>query len=771
MEEYGKQVSLTTLQALQETTSTTAHCLWQGEPLPLVAPADTRQVQLIQLAARWVAAAQEPLLSDASDSLLPLTPVLSRVALTETVPQENWKLAPAPLSLETLLPRSDVIATRQDYVGLWQTLCSAISNSGIALTAMYSSTWLALLRQYLSLVPSPIGADISLYEYARLTAALAVCLERGLTQAEQDILLRGEAASATQPVALMVRGDLSGIQAFIYRVTRPATDATFRGVAKRLRGRSFYLALLGDILTDWLIRELALSPANILFCGGGRFDLLIPYDSESLHILNACLETIEDWLLGTFHGELGVQFVTRLLIPADFADIRVAYTGLDYDLGRAKSHKWRRWLQDEAFHTSRERDYHACAVCNLSAVNDSGGICDLCEQQRKIGGKLPATTWLAFVYGTVPLPKGAVEVRFDCFGTRVWLLDDKEALKSLAGWPGESVKALFYRLNDTDFLPATRPPGVNFSFRFLANTAPVALRKIETSVDQEATQAGDVLDFDQIAALSTGAQRLGVLKADVDHLGLIFGEGLRPLTLARQATLSAAIEGFFAGRLNSICERVSQAWRSGLGVEHPHRNDASNLFYTLYAGGDDLFIVGPWDQTITLAEHLQSAFAAYVCHNANVTLSAGVVQVKPHYPAQRFAGLVSERLEEAKVSGRKRISVFDHIVEWQPDRGPHFDTLLDFAYRLTDDVTTERLPRSFIHYLGRLYREHFMEKDTRLKIPDPMYLPKLHYYLVRRWAGEDMDMALDIIQQLWQEKMMAHAPILVSYVSLITRKE
>lgn len=768
MEKYQQSASSTTLTALLTTVSATAQRLWDGSPLPIEPPPTARQLQLAQLAARWVTG-QTPPDTDGTEAIL--MPILSHIALTEPLPSARWQLQPAPLSLETLWPQPEVAPTSQTCAAVWQTLHTEISRHRLPTDAAYSSTWLALLRRYLSLVPSAISTDVSLYESARLTAALTVCLERGLTPAEQALLSTDEAATQSQPVALMVRGDLSGIQNFIYRVTRPATDATFRGVAKRLRGRSFYLTLLGDVLTDWLIRELALTPANILFCGGGRFDLLIPYDNDSLHRLNACLETVEEWLLDTFHGELGIQFVTRMLLPADFADIRAAYNDLEYDLGKQKSRKWQRLVQKESFHLPQQRDYYACAVCNLSAVNDSGAICDLCDQQREIGGKLPSATWMAFVYGSATPPKGAVEVRFDVFGTRVWLLDDAEARRSLTAWPKQSAQAVFYRLNDTDFIPDVHPSGVNFSFRFLANTAPVALRELPAAEGQDPTKAGDVLDFDQIAALSTGAQRLGVLKADVDHLGLIFGEGLNPLTLARQATLSAAIENFFAGCLNRLCETVSQAWHSDLGVEHPHRDDASNLFYTLYAGGDDLFVVGPWDQTVALAHTLQTAFDTYVCHNPNVTLSAGVVQVKPHYPAHRFAGLVSERLENAKNAGRKRISVFDHTVEWQPTRGPRFEDLLGFARRLTEDVVAERLPRSFVPYLGRLYREHFMSYDQLLVPPNPMYLPKLHYYLVRRWAGEEMDMALGIIQNLWHEKMMAHAPILVSYVSLITRKE
>ena len=720
---------------------------------------DSRVSQTITRAARLAAS------DEGGTTMAPLVPVLGQVELVQPKAQGGWGYTPGALSLAAMMPRENLTQVTFD-VAWWTSFIEEITRFDSYVsqpTFPDCVTLLALVQKYLSLVPSPAASDVSLYAHIHVTAAVALCLLKGLSKAQLRTWLVDEANAAKETVAVMVRGDFSGIQNFIYHITRPTTDASYRGVAKRLRGRSFYLMLLGDVITDWIVRRLGLTPANILFCGGGRFDLLIPQDSETLHILRECLKTVEAWLLQNFYGELGIQFVTCMVSAGDFMDISQVYETLEYDLGQQKTQKWRDHVLDGDFHTPKSNDYHACAVCNLSVVNDSGDNCPICDLHAAIGGKLPDAQWLAWIYGTPPPSPASVRVGFEAFETTITLLNDKE----LPGLLPQSAPAVVYRLNDANFMPPRYLPTVGWGFRFLPKTAPVALTPIPSSRNEEPTKPGDVLDFDQIAALSTGAQRLGVLKADVDHLGLVFSEGLRPLTLARQATLSHSVDRYFAGRLNRLCDEVFADWKAGAGAEHPLRGKVSHLFYILYAGGDDLFVVGPWDQIMELAQHLRGDFETYACRNPNVTLSAGVVQIKPHYPVQRFATLVSERLERAKQAGRRRINVFGHTSVWAPEGAePGFAALFTYAKLLTEWVGEDRMPRTLVHYLGRLYAEHFKSDDANRS----MYLPKL-YYAIRRRMSSAAIQALDPAHHLWTQKMMDYAPILVSYVSLITRKE
>ena len=70
----------------------------------------------------------------------------------------------------------------------------------------------------------------------------------------------------------MINGVLPGIQKFIYRISSPQ-DAQ-KNMSKRLIGRSLYISLLIDSVVEYIIHELELSSANVLFSAGGRFTIL-----------------------------------------------------------------------------------------------------------------------------------------------------------------------------------------------------------------------------------------------------------------------------------------------------------------------------------------------------------------------------------------------------------------------------------------------------------------------------------------------------------------
>ena len=84
-----------------------------------------------------------------------------------------------------------------------------------------------------------------------------------------------------------------------------------------------------------------------------------------------------------------------------------------------------------------------------------------------------------------------------------------------------------------------------------------------------------------------GLDALGILKADVDNLGLIMGWGLKGdrFTLSRLATLSRQLDLFFSCFLPDLIASKSEF---------------QNI-YTVFAGGDDLFLIGPWNRIMELA--------------------------------------------------------------------------------------------------------------------------------------------------------------------------
>jgi CRISPR-associated protein Csm1 len=742
---------------------------------------DNVLAHLVRLADQWAAAERQV---DAIERMrptdTPLVPVLSEVELLHKAPQERWwyQLQPLDLERDTIFPTRESTVDAGQYTGLWdndmrpeldQWKRSRTWNS-LSLEA-YFVTLNALLRKYLSFVPSAtpwqadeddrVLPDVSLFDHLKVTAAIAACLRAGFNDDELGHL----SSASNQPVALLVRGDFSGIQSFIYRITQPEGEATYSKVAKRLRGRSFYLGLLGDVIVDWLMRELGVTPANVLFSGGGRFDILAPINMRAK--VNDCEQQLADWLLHQFSGELGIAMAFAEVKAADFENMRGVYDVLDTELAERKRRKWAHQLLGQDFLQPDWKKYHACRVCQITPLGDPG-ICDRCQLHEAIGKKLPHVSHIAVMQGNGQLPKDAVAVSFKRFGATVVLCTETDAQHLNATLRQSGQPGLIYRLNDTKhFLTIDASPLIGQSFRFVANAAPVASVPLSLP-DMETIEKDDVLTFDAMANLSAGVKRIGILKADVDRLGLIFGLGVYP-TISRIAALSNAVDLFFSGWLNELCRNVFLDWRAkqenqiAIGKEaNPLYNKVNGLFYVMYSGGDDLFVIGPWDAMLDLAQCLHDDFANYSCLNPNVTLSAGYVQVKPHYPVQRFTELVSDAEAAAKQGGRNRITVFGETVVWTDGAGGYKE-LLEFAHALRGSVETNDMPRTLVHDLARLAQVTAKRGDDE----KPLFSPQLHYTLTRRLKKEVRDQLLqnDVISKL------QHIMFPASYVSLSTRKE
>jgi CRISPR-associated protein Csm1 len=611
-------------------------------------------------------------------------------------------------------------------------------------------TLLALLRKYAWCLPaSAAQPDVSLYEQRRLISALAACLagEHALP------------AKPGAPVALLVRGGLSGIQNFIYRITRPESDTAH--VSKRLRGRSFYVGLLSEVLSGWILEQAGMPPHAALFVGGGRFDLLLPVGQ--LDELQKLAADIDRFLLENFQGELSCVVATRPLSAADLQDMRAAYGDLDARMALGKKQKWASQFVPDFF-CPPDPTWHACPVCQLSAT-PNGETCDLCLLHEKIGQHLPASTHLAFMTGSGALPVAAercLTFRCGALTTQVALIREPAEIRSLATLHR---KGRLYRINQTsDFIAA----GIPSAYRFLANSAACALAPIVLA-DGERVEKDEILPFEVLAQLSGGAARLGILKADVDHLGLLTSEGLSAPQIAggvpalgRLATLSGALDLFFAGELKRLCELVSDEYKA---ADPDKMKSVTGLFYVVYSGGDDLFIIGPWDAIIRLAQRIRAEFGRYAGDNPNVTLSAGIVQVKPRYPVQKFAELVDEAEKQAKSGGRNRVTLFAQTVTWGEEAGG-LVSLLRLADRLTDRIAAHKIPRGLIFDLGEIQRQH--QATRKGSHASALWTPRVFYTLTRRL---DPDVRAEIGGDILSAMGTGHIMVPVSIVSLSLREE
>ena len=109
---------------------------------------------------------------------------------------------------------------------------------------------------------------------------------------------------------------------------------------------------------------------------------------------------------------------------------------------------------------------------------------------------------------------------------------------------------------------------------------------------------------------------------------------------------------FFKGYLNEICGRNLGALGKQdhpLNISESSETGGRNVSI-VYAGGDDLFIVGAWDDVAEVAFDINTCFRAFSCWNRDVHLSGGMTLHKPKFPLYQMAKMAKQAENAAKAN-------------------------------------------------------------------------------------------------------------------------
>lgn len=582
--------------------------------------------------------------------------------------QSRWRYGLAPLSSNDLRLSYPYVMTgnqgqhfdiEMPYGTLWDAFekeAEAIRNVVDPRTYFNEILW--LLEKYTACIPSATNAlpDISLYDHAKTTAAIASAL----------YLYEKESHGQKEPFILYT-GDISGIQDYIFRIS---SIQGIGGIAKRLRGRSFYIMMLGEVIARHIIRETGLTEANINFCGGGNFELLLPNTDTVNQLLTDTEKSLNIWLLEEYQGSLGyIDAFEKMSVDTlrnNYGNVR---DSLSDKLGIKKLNKNKAHLNEESFWINsgnKGGSITVCPSCNLKLISMNEDICDVCKLDKEFGSFLPKAGYIVFSEGGGQLPNSVPSMTFGHFGC-VTLLRKDEPPKDLHG-----IRTTTYSLH---------PDLTAVKARYhLAQTMPIALEKInlDTEEDEEGSKEvskNQTLSFSSLADMAQGDKRIGVLKMDVDHLGMIFSVGMESSdvvsprngslrSISRIAVMSRQLTAFFMNMVDQACTMVFQNWKQDVENNWPNKHHISNIFYLIFSGGDDLVIVGPWDRIIDLAREIRENFKAYTCHNPNITISAGIYICKPKFPISVAVEKADEALDQAKSKGRNRITVMGETAVW-----------------------------------------------------------------------------------------------------------
>ena len=526
-----------------------------------------------------------------------------------------------PANIESLVPEEGALLVTK-YNDLWQEFIkefTKISNNNIS---AFIETTLFLLEKYTWCIPSSTMdfPDVSLFDHSKTTAAIAACLYE--YHNANDTITEKHIKNRDTEKYLLVCGDISGIQKFIYNITSKAA-------AKGLKGRSFLLQLLMDAAGKYFLRSLDYPLTNLLYASGGKFYLLIASGHEDA--LTKIRDEINRNLLRKYNGELYFALGWCSLKGSDFDIKNVNFSAkwkeASQEANKQKQQKFSKLSYKEIFAPFGIGEKEpTCAVCKKEGdleqrrKDDPDRLCPDCREAEKLGKNLFDADFLIEVFDENIEPEEP-GFYFEFLKTRYYLSRDS---KYPTG--NEARNVSIYRLNSTDFL--AKYPGTAFysyGFKFIGGTYLPCDSKSEA------------LTFNDFADQSKGLKRLGVLRMDVDNLGRIFTKGLsEKASISRVTTLSRSLVLFFGGYLNTICK------------QEKYRNNVS----IIYSGGDDLFIIGAWSFAIELAKEIKSEFGAF-CNNPTFTISGGLSITPKKYPIYRSANHAGDAEKKAKNLKRK----------------------------------------------------------------------------------------------------------------------
>ncbi len=698
-------------------------------------------------------------------------------------------LAPLVMQRAHLFPgpaHANEEAVWQQYRAMWDEfaqeagrLRDAYQNGDLP---AYVESTLLLMQKYTWCIPSAYyGAlpDISLYDHSRTTAALAAILaDSPLT--EKELRALAQEPRTKRPLALLVGGDLSGIQDFIYTITS-------RGATSALRGRSFYLQLFIEAVARYVLRRLDLPVTNIIYSGGGSFYILArPEDADRLQSIRAAISRS---LLQHHRGDLYMALEGEPLQGVDFFDGRIgqAWDRLHARLQRAKARRFSelplqdlQWLFAPHGHGGNEEQQ--CQVCGLEhpetrEEKDDVGMavrkCPPCLSYEALGKQLRQARFLVLeevepTSGQLDAPSHGWEKALAAFGLRAHLT------RTFPKSPDPQVRRrVVLALHDDaqgDLHPDSRTA---VGRRFLVNVTPIItgeeIEKAREAGLQELPVSGSVKPFHVMAWQSQGISRVGVLRMDVDNLGRIFAEGLgERATLSRVAALSFAMSLFFEG------------WVERLAEEQNGRDGRGERLYSIYSGGDDLFFVGSWDAIVELARHIRADLGHYAAHHPGIHASAGITLIRGKYPLAQAAWDAGEAEEIAKryrrPDGRTKDAVcfLGEVQSWdafglEEECFGGLESVHQMAHLFADMVQAKSTPRRLLRVFLSLY-DQYREREKELResgsdltregMPQTIWGPWIPrgYYVLKRMAKESGNREIDQLADALQERWFSNLP-------------
>ena len=615
-----------------------------------------------------------------------LVSIQSRLKGADKDKEYRYKLTALNFDRDAIIPTETVNVNQDTYKDLWEAFKKEVGKvtEGEGYTPAHYQTIVALLHKYTSRMPSATPwekdkertiPDISLYDHLRTTAAIAACIGRELSETEVDAQL-GSEKDPDRNIGTLIKGDISGIQNFLYQIVSD-------GAANQLRGRSFYLQLLTEAIAHWVLKQLEFPITNLLLASGGHFYILAPY-TEAREKLDTLRQTLSQKLWTLHNGDMscilaGISIKARDFQAENFLSKWDAVSG---KVEQRKQQKWSEMDSEVMFQNLFKPHENEQTDEQDEAEKDQWQFGELGKQLRN------AKYLITYNVPESSIPdKPSWHEAIKAFGMAVHLCAEADEKPTP---PKNAEHATVYRIGDTDLLKDIE----KYQWADLSPSYDFRIFKSVIARHHDTDDTDKIADYDYLAEASEGVKWLGALRMDVDNLGKVFTEKLENATISRLATLSESIRLFFEGYIPQLCR------------EYNKKRD-KEILELIYAGGDDLFLVGGWSALPEIAQKIRSEFHDFITGD-HVTLSGGIAIEHKKFPLYQFAERSGSEEDAAKRidDNKNAITFLQKSMKWKK-----FAEVREWHQKFSTVLTgQDQLPRDILTRLSQIYSEKELKK-------------------------------------------------------------
>ena len=467
-----------------------------------------------------------------------------------------------------------------------------------------------ILKKYLWCIPASsqdIVSDISLYDHLKTTSAIASTLylyQRSINKINRNNI------NDDHFKYILVGFNFSNIQDYIIGIF----NANKNGVSKQLKTRSFIIDIIIEGICKELLEQFDLPIQNKLLLIGGKCFILLPNINNYILQFNEIMRSINIDLYDRYKCDICINYDFIEMNKNSFENYGDVLLALTKKLDSKKFKpfesifvKDNKWDLDSFILYENLDNKILCTQCNKRLIDKKQNICEECSTQISIGAMLPKAKYIIFT---------------KLKGTYLFLNNSIDFVSEIED------NNFDYAIQLDDF---ENNNNINL---------PINVKNIANYVSLD--ENNNTLTFEDIALKSKGTKKLALIKIDVDNLSYLLKEGFKKdkknfATISRVETFSRMLDMFFTSYVKNI-------------LKEKFKNT-----YCIYSGGDDLLLICPFSDAVSLTREIMLKFNAYVGQNNNFKLSASIIAFSPKVHISLVLDECNKHLQNIKSNSGNKI--------------------------------------------------------------------------------------------------------------------